>query len=91
MRLTTNQPGDAYEQEADRTADAIMRMPSAESGQLAGVISSCHGRRQRKCSVCEAEEQRGLQRKCAKCDEEEHALERKEAGAWGAFALPCCA
>src|SRR6266851_7136 len=26
-KLTVNQPGDVYEQEADRVADAVMRMP----------------------------------------------------------------
>src|SRR5260370_25045049 len=26
-KLTVNQPGDAFEQEADRVADAVMRMP----------------------------------------------------------------
>jgi hypothetical protein len=83
MRLAINQPGDAYEQEADRTADAVMRMPSPESGQLTGNISSGQGRIQRKCSACEAEE-----RKCAKYDEEEHALQRKESGAGAAFAPP---
>jgi hypothetical protein len=40
-KLTVSQPGDPYEQEADRVADEVMRMP--EPGTV-----------QRKCAACEA-------------------------------------
>jgi hypothetical protein len=31
MKMTVNQPGDKFEQEADKTADKVMRMPAPES------------------------------------------------------------
>jgi hypothetical protein len=40
-KLTVSQPGDPYEEEADRVADEVMRMP--EPGMV-----------QRKCAACEA-------------------------------------
>src|ERR1700685_400834 len=54
-KLTVNQPGDQYEQEADRVADQVMRMPEPvaspepppESGGATGLY--------RKCSQCEEE------------------------------------
>lgn len=42
-KLTVNQPGDQYEQEADRMADTVMRMPEPTV--------------QRMCADCEAEDQ----------------------------------
>lgn len=45
-KLTVNTPGDAYEQEADRIADQVMRMKDGD----APVV-------QRKCAKCEREEQ----------------------------------
>jgi len=41
-KLTVNQPGDPYEQEADRVADQVMRMPAGEALQ-------------RMCPACEEE------------------------------------
>lgn len=74
-KLTVNQPGDQYEQEADRVADQVMRMADPLSVQ-------------RKCSSCEEEEK--LQRKCAECEEEEKKgeLHRKETNAGPQFAPP---
>jgi hypothetical protein len=43
MKLTVNEPGDRYEQEADRVADQVMRMPAP-----AGV--------QRKCAACDEDQ-----------------------------------
>jgi hypothetical protein len=47
-KLTVNTPGDSFEQEADRVADQVMRMPnpsappsSAMSGGVAGVQRAC--------------------------------------------------
>lgn len=47
-KLTVNAPGDAYEQEADRVAEQVMRMPDpaaaavpAASGGVAGVQRAC--------------------------------------------------
>jgi hypothetical protein len=62
--LTINQPGDPYEQEADRVADRVMRMPAPVTVQ-------------RRCTTCDEEEHK-LQRKCAQCEEEEkNKLHRK--------------
>jgi Domain of unknown function (DUF4157) len=71
MRFAVGQPGDAYEQEADRTADAIVGMTSPGLMQ-APARSGSH--LQRKCAACE---QGG--HTCAKCDEENGALQRKGA------------
>lgn len=75
-KLTVNRPGDPFEQEADRVADQVMRMP-------APALSI-----QRKCTGCEEEEK--LQRKCAECEEEEKKgeLHRKETNAGPQFAPP---
>jgi uncharacterized protein DUF4157 len=46
-KLTVNQPGDVYEREADRVADAVMRMPALEKpvpalgGAAASVVQRC--------------------------------------------------
>lgn len=66
--LTVNEPGDEFEQEAERVADQVMRMPDPVKVQ-------------RSCAACEEEE--NLQRKCAACEEEEKKskVQRKEAGA----------
>jgi hypothetical protein len=32
-KLTVNEPGDPYEQEADRVAEAVMMMPAATTGE----------------------------------------------------------
>lgn len=42
-KLTINQPGDAYEQEADRVAEQVMRMPDEASGNPAPTaVRSSH-------------------------------------------------
>jgi hypothetical protein len=72
-KLTINQPGDEYEQEADRVADQVMRM---ELPEAAGRPRDLH----RQDSL--------LQRKCAECEEEEKQLQRKEAPAGTEVAPP---
>lgn len=62
-KLTVNQPGDEYEQEADRVAEQVMRMPDSA---VAPRLSFTSGKNL------------GLHRKCAECEEEEK-LQRKEA------------
>ena len=57
-KLTINQPGDVYEQEADAVADRAMRMPDAPP-KLSGKVGSTI---QRKCAKCEKEE-KSIQRK----------------------------
>src|SRR5215211_5872956 len=54
-KLKVSQPEDEYEQEADRVADSIMRMPMHESPDL---MENNIGEEQvnRKCSACEMKE-----------------------------------
>lgn len=88
-KLTVNQPGDRFEQEADWVADAVMRMPepgSAESFKnsntnLIPVV-------QRMCPKCQKEihpSPDGIQRQCSECrtasntdPEEEFNIRAKE-------------
>ena len=70
-KLTVNQPGDVYEQEADRVADAIMRTADPTYGQSANVSPAALAGVQRMCSECEHELQRSpfpIQRSCSKCE-----------------------
>src|SRR5207247_1893884 len=48
-KLAVSQPGDVYEQEADRVADQVMRM--RERIPL-GASDASHSRIQRKCTEC---------------------------------------
>lgn len=61
-KLTINQPNDEYEQEADATADKIMRMPN--------TVTSEH--------LFFKPVNTSLARKCAHCEEEEREAQRKE-------------
>ena len=72
-KLKIGQPNDVYEQEADRVAEQVMRMPenTALSGQLSGVRSE-DGHIQRKCAECASG--KGL---CPECAEEEEMVQRK--------------
>ncbi|HEY1938455.1 MAG TPA: DUF4157 domain-containing protein [Candidatus Angelobacter sp.] len=86
-KLVVNEPGDQYEQEADRVAEQVMRMPEPCVSQAKSSLDAAPVV-QRKCAQCEKEEK--LQRKCAMCEEEEK-LQRKEsqgASAESAFAPP---
>ena len=66
-KLTVNQPGDVFEREADRMADAVMRMPENGPTQpLSGPRRTTLGV-QRVCKECEHELQRSptqIQRTC---------------------------
>ncbi len=62
-KLTISQPGDPFEQEAERVADQVMRMPLDES------LSSARPQIQRQCSACAAG---GAP--CSKCAGEEDDL-----------------
>src|SRR5882672_8881448 len=73
-KLAVNEAGDQYEQEADRVAEQVMRMPEPGIPQAKSSLRAVP-LVQRKCAQCEEEEK--LQRKCAKCEEEEK-LQRKE-------------
>jgi len=55
-KLTVNEPGDMYEQEADAMADRVMRMSSTETVKpVTGLIGKSL---QRKCAHCEEEEKK---------------------------------
>jgi hypothetical protein len=72
-KLTVGQPGDQYEQEADRTADAVMRMPepAASSGddESKSQAKSRSNVLQRS-SITPIAETRPIQRLCAECEKE---------------------
>jgi len=70
-KLTVNQPGDIYEQEADRVAEQVMRMPvNSMTGFQPVSEGEQNPRLQRKCTACSSG---GL---CPNCAEEEQ-LQRK--------------
>jgi outer membrane protein OmpA-like peptidoglycan-associated protein len=55
-KLTINQPGDVFEQEADRVADHVMRVPDGQTSEIGRVSNSLHGNAlQRLCSRCQEE------------------------------------
>ena len=67
-KLRISQPGDKYEQEADRVAEQVMRMSDKEvSGPPKSATTI-----QRKCSSCTSS-----QGHCPKCAEVEGAIQRK--------------
>src|SRR5258705_6985774 len=51
-KLTVGPPGDEFEQEADRVADQVMRMPDSVPASAAPTPP----RLQRKCTACEEEQ-----------------------------------
>jgi hypothetical protein len=58
-KLTVGAPNDLYEQEADRVADAVMRMPEAHIAEGAAVAQNVQPLRlQRLCPVCQSTLQR---------------------------------
>ena len=92
-KLTINEPGDQYEQEADRVAEQVMRMPDPGITERAAVGGQAPGVHiQRMCPECEEELHRQtqvshIQRMCpnvrktaprADEEEEEETLQAKE-------------
>ena len=61
-KLSINAPNDIYEQEADATAEKVMRMPGEDVVQTKFIKPSVSP----------------IQRKCADCEEEEKKMQRKE-------------
>ena len=66
-KLTISQPGDPYEQEADRIADQVMRMPDREVSSLSHNPETI----QRTCAACASG-----QKPCPKCSVDDE-LQRK--------------
>jgi hypothetical protein len=72
-KLTIGRPGDVYEQEADRVADQVMRMPDPSRAGRKGVSEDGKSPSiQRMCRECEEELQR------QPMEEEEEMLQPKE-------------
>ena len=69
-KLTVSEPGDIYEQEADRLADQVMRMPApALSGSLSSHAGhglqracACGGESAGECAECKDKREGGVQR-----------------------------
>ena len=68
-KLKVNQPGDVYEQEADRVAEQVMRMPES---MPPSPSNDSHSEIQRKYAECASG-----QSLCPKCAEEEKMAQRK--------------
>src|SRR5215510_2132319 len=75
-KLTVSKPDDAYEREADRVADEVMRMPEPAGHQAALGASGAPPRIQRLCAECEEE----MHRKTA-VEDEEPLVQAKREGA----------
>jgi hypothetical protein len=71
-KLRVSEPGDAFEQEADRLADQVMRVPDPYTTDSALSRTS----------------QPFIQRACARCDEEEEVQRKPASGAKQAFDSP---
>ncbi len=75
-KLTVSHPEDAYEQEADGVADAVLRMPGPTESRAGPGATTALPRIQRLCSGCEE----GLQRKTP-LEGEEPPIQGKREGA----------
>lgn len=76
-KLTINQPGDQFEQEADRVADQVMRIPDPDFAQRSSSTSGDTSKLQRKCACGGSGSESGSE--CESCKEkhEEEPLQRK--------------
>jgi len=72
-KLTVNEPGDSYEQEADRVAEQVMQMPGAMTGDTKAQPPV--GRVQRMCPRCRRRHRQGKPLNCSECEAE---VQRKE-------------
>jgi hypothetical protein len=71
-KLVVNQPGDVYEREADRVADAVMRASQLSASSAVSRAMPAPRALQRACSCGGT---------CADCRQKEEKLQRKEASA----------
>jgi hypothetical protein len=78
-KLTVNEPGDKYEKEAERVADAVIRMSELEPAATPDEEAPS-GRLQRMCPRCR---RRHLQGKPLDCEECETELQRKATSTQG--------
>jgi uncharacterized protein DUF4157 len=78
-KLQVSQPGDQYEQEADRVAEQVMRMPDpATPATVRSDGDPQISRLQRKCTQCEEEQIQQQPMDEKKEEEEEPSLQAKE-------------
>ena len=74
-RLTVSEPGDPYEQEADRVAEQVMRMPEMEERREDPIAEQTVE------PIIERNEDEQIQRKCAACEVEEKIQPMRKPGA----------
>jgi hypothetical protein len=74
-KLTINQPGDAFEQEADRVAEKVMRMPDPSATRETIATSGAAGRLQR----CSCGKSAGTGAQCEECKSQAMQLQRSPA------------
>jgi hypothetical protein len=74
FKLIVNRPGDPYEQEADRVAERVMRMPSTAGADSRVVAGRSQGLR--------------MQRLCKSCEDELPRREEEEQGMFQAKSAP---
>jgi microcompartment protein CcmL/EutN len=86
-KLTVSEPGDPYEQEADRVAEQVMRMPErkertedqgAEPAEDQDAVGNEDEQIQRKCAACEGEEKIRPMRKAGVIQRQAGVLEEDE-------------
>jgi hypothetical protein len=75
-KLTVNAPGDEFEQEADRVADTVMRMPDS-APRLDGGISKSGSGVQRACACGSSA---GMEGQCEECQKQALKLQRSARG-----------
>jgi hypothetical protein len=73
-KLTVSEPDDKYEREADRIADAVMRMSESTTVEERPVGEVDSDRVQRMCTRCRRRARQGKPLNCSDCEEE---LQRK--------------
>lgn len=83
-KLTINQPGDAFEQEADRVAEKVMRMPDP-SATREPVATSGMGTRLQRCSCGKSA---GTGTQCEDCKAKAMQLQRSAAAPAGDTTAP---
>lgn len=69
-KLTVSEPDDKYEREAERVADAVMRMPEAETRSVDTQEEVPSDRIQRMCPRCQRRHRQGKPLNCSECEQE---------------------
>ena len=90
-KLTIGAPNDRFEQEADRVADEIVRMPDGNAAALDSAGTSAESTVQRVCAGCEEEEEEtpDIQRQAEEEEEEEEeVIQAKRADYQGPALMP---